>query len=303
MAVLLASNTLRDTDVAGATAANNGATGTFPDKLWIRIRFLSINLALVGLALVAGYKAYLRTNSLTLELDVYTYGIDMVAVVVNLMVEGMKGTVSERRKVLMLDVLGCCTSVILNVGVTAWGIYNCYAREEEAAEGDFADSNVGHTNDMLGYSLFCILVNTGTICSFFYLKDSMYPEGMVHEDRLNVVSALVWTFIDSVITLSVLCTSLWLWARTHGFGEQRMTFLESFHQRVQADVVGSSVICVLTVVCSLVLFREVMRVIPEIMNSDENERANTEKSLTGSAPNYGSMRKDTQDDAAPVAAG
>jgi len=285
MAVLLIPGTIRDTDVAGA----------FPTKLYNRIRFLSFNLVMVGLALVAGCKAYLRTNSLTLELDVWTYAVDMAAVLVNLIVEGMKGVVSERRKVLILDVMGCCTSVFFNIGVTAWGIYNCYAREAEAAEGDFADSNVGHTNDMLLYSLFCIVVNAATIFAFFLSKDAMYPEGMVHEDRLNVVSALVWTFIDSVITLSVLSTSCWLWARAHGFGAQRMTFLESFHQRVQADVVGSSVICVLTVVCSLVLFREVVRVIPEIMNSSESERATTEKSAAGSAPNYGSMHKDAQD--------
>jgi len=218
MAVLLIPGTIRDTDVAGA----------FPTKLYNRIRFLSFNLVMVGLALVAGCKAYLRTNSLTLELDVWTYAVDMAAVLVNLIVEGMKGVVSERRKVLILDVMGCCTSVFFNIGVTAWGIYNCYAREAEAAEGDFADSNVGHTNDMLLYSLFCIVVNAATIFAFFLSKDAMYPEGMVHEDRLNVVSALVWTFIDSVITLSVLSTSCWLWARAHGFGAQRMTFLESF---------------------------------------------------------------------------
>jgi len=294
MAVLLIPGTIRDTDVAGA----------FPTKLYNRIRFLSFNLVMVGLALVAGCKAYLRTNSLTLELDVWTYAVDMAAVLVNLIVEGMKGVVSERRtpaavpasrKVLILDVMGCCTSVFFNIGVTAWGIYNCYAREAEAAEGDFADSSVGHTNDMLLYSLFCIVVNTATIAAFFILKDAMYPEGMVYEDRLNVVSALVWTFIDSVITLSVLGTSCWLWARTHGFGAQRMTFLESFHQRVQADVVGSFVICALTVVCSFLLFREVVRVIPEIMGTGESERVTTEKSLAGQDPNYGSMHKDAQD--------
>jgi len=293
MAVLLNANTLNDTDVVSATAANNG--GAFRDKLYTRIRFLSFNLVMVGLALAAGYRAYLRTNSLTLELDVWTYAVDMAAVLVNLIVEGMKGTVSERRKVLKLDVMGCCTSVILNIGVTTWGIYNCYAREEEAANGNFADSNVGHTGDMLLYSLFCIVVNVATISAFFLAKDAMYPEGMVHEDRLNVVSALVWTFIDSVITLSVLGTSCWLWARAHGFGAQRMTFLESFHQRVQADVVGSSVICVLTVVCSLLLIREVVRVAPEISDSSESERATTEKSLAGPTTNYGSVRKDTQD--------
>jgi len=292
MAVLLGAVSLRDTD-AGANAANNGSNGAFPNKLYTRIRFLAFNLVMVGLALVAGCKAYMRTNSLTLELDVWTYAVDMSALLVNLIVEGMKGAVSEKRKILMLDVMGCCTSVIFNIGVTAWGIYNCYAREEEAAEGDFVDSNVGHTNDMLSYSLFCILVNTSTIIAFFYLKDAMYPEGMVHEDRLNVVSALVWTFIDSVISLSVLGTSCWLWARAHGFGTQHLTFLESFRQRVQADVVGSSVICVLTVVCSVLLLREVMRVSPEILDSGESTI--TDKSSAGPAPNYGSMRKDAQD--------
>lgn len=296
MAVLFSAEALRDSEGAGTTSTNTGGSGPFPRKLFTRILFLSLNLVMIGLALVVGWRAYIRTNSLTLELDVLTYEVDMAAVLVNLIVEGMKGFMLERRKVLMLDVMGCCTSVILNVGVTTWGIYNCYAREEGAAEGDFADSNVSHPNDMVYYSLFCIVVNTCTVASFLFLKDAMYPEGMVHEDRLNVVSALVWTFIDSVITLSVLSTSCWLWARTHGFGAQQMTFLESFHQRVQADVVGSAVICILTVACSFVLFREVMYVLPEIWGSGQSERATTEKSLPRRpAPNYGSMRKDAQD--------
>jgi len=281
-------------NLADATAGSNGSSGVFSDKLWARMKFLSFNLVMVALALVAGCKAYMRTNSLTLELDVWTYAVDMVAVFVNLAVEGLKGAVSQRKRVLMLDVMGCCTSVVLDIGVTVWGIYNCYAREEEAAEGDFADSNVGHTKYMLLYSLFCIVVNTATIAAFFILKDAMYPEGMVHEDRLNVVSALVWTFIDAVITLSVLGTSCWLWMRTHGFGED-MTFLQSFRQRVQADVFGSLMICLLTIVCSFVLFREVVRVMPEIMGSSDNQRVTTEKNLAEQAPNYGSMRKDAQD--------
>mmetsp|Transcript_125027 Transcript_125027/g.249637 ORF Transcript_125027/g.249637 Transcript_125027/m.249637 type:complete len:291 (+) Transcript_125027:189-1061(+) len=284
-----------DTDVAGDTETSDSGNGCIPDKLCTRIKFLTFNLVMVGLALCAGWKAYDETNSLTLELDVWTYAVDMAALLVNLIVEGMKGATAEKRKVLILDVMGCCVSVILNIGVTTWGIYSCYVREVEAEDGDYKDSNVAHTGTMLCYSLFCIVVNAATIITFSVMKDAMYPEGMAHEDRLNVASSLVWTFIDSVITLSVLGTASWLWARTHGFGMQRVTFMESFRQRVQADVVGSSVICVLTVVCSLLLLREVMRVIPEIMGSGVSERATAEKDFAEQTPNYGSVRKDARD--------
>lgn len=239
--------------------------GSVEPKLRARIGFLLANMATVFVSLCVGWRAYRSTNSLTVKLDLITYSLDLTALAANLGVEWAKGATRCRRTILKLDVCGCIASVVLNVGASFYCIYCCLLRQEDAAKGDVKDSHVSNAQIMLWYSFLSMAMNVSTIFGFWYLKGAMYPDGLANEDRLNIVSSLVWTLTDIVVTVSVFGTSCWLLLHKEHWWE---SFRTRLCERARIDIVGCFAICTLIVVCSLRLLLEVWRVLLEIAEQD-----------------------------------
>mmetsp|Transcript_5052 Transcript_5052/g.12382 ORF Transcript_5052/g.12382 Transcript_5052/m.12382 type:complete len:301 (-) Transcript_5052:41-943(-) len=240
----------------------DGSTGSAPVTDETRARaqrarllFLATNFVILLVNALAGRVVYHQTNSLTMEIDFVTFGIDLFALGVNMVVEVSKGRAASARGVFILDLIGCFISLGLLILVAIWGLLQSMHREQLAERGGpmaMRADEVDHVGTMFIYSLFSLALSFATMSIFWSRKDVMYPDGFGEEDRLNTVSSLAHTVVDFVGTLAVFGTSAtMIHEETQGSGRW-----QRFEDVVQADIHGSLLICFVVVLCSAVLIRE-----------------------------------------------
>lgn len=250
-----------------------------------RIEFLAVNFTILLINAMAGRVVYHQTNSLTMEIDFVTFGIDLFALLINIFVELSKRKAASERSIFILDLVGCFISLSLLIVVAVWGVMESVKRGEVDEAGKVSpEDKVDHISTMFMYSCFSLALSAVTMGVFWLRRHVMYPDGFGQEDRLNTVSSIAHTFVDLWGTLAVFGTSLTM-MREESQGGVRWN---KFQDLAQADTYGSALICFVTFMCSVFLIREAIKETKTFLSLEEEEE---DGGVSEGGPNYGALQQ------------
>lgn len=258
----------------------------------MRCAFLLYNLFGVFLISLAGILVYQYTNSLAIKLDFLGSSCDMVAVIINLAMEGLKMWMNDARTVLTLDLSGCLLSLATLAAVSILGMVDASMRVQAQPE---ELNHVDNLDVMVIYSGFTVLVSLTTLGFFAFLKDSMIPpdSGKGVKDQLNMLSSLVHAVVGCVNDCAVFGTSVYL-----RFGSFKARSREEKAVcKMRIDVYGAMIVCGCIIASSMFLFRDAYYTMHELREMDkkvEDEAPESKcESMVGGAPvpqHYGTMK-------------
>jgi len=257
-----------------------------------RLTYLSFNLAFILLNLLGGYYVYESTKSLTIEVDFMSFGCEVLAVLINIIIEMVKRRQMQPKSVLILDLIGGMSSLALLIAVGMFGVFAAISTEEQLEENR-GPPPAQHLTQMLKFSTFSLTLSVVNLSIFGSLKDRMLPaDGEVH-DQLNLMSNLAHSLVDFVTNFAVLGTSFWL-----KYGVKEDNWMEMRKHKVWVDVFGSFMVCACILVSILWLMRDVFHCVSWIreleaeeagLSTGKLEDGGDAKLKVGQAPNYGAM--------------
>jgi len=251
-----------------------------------RVEFLATNFTILLINAMAGRVVYHQTNSLTMEIDFVTFGIDLLALSINIAVEISKRKMEKSQNIFIVDLIGCFISLTFLIVVAVWGLIQSLKRERDAERGTTSEDQVDHVGTMFIYSLFSLALSAVTMSVFWLRKDVMYPDGFGEEDRLNTVSSMAHTIVDFCGTLAVFGTStIMIHEESQGGARWR-----KFQDVVQADVYGSMLICLVTFVTCGVLLREAFSCTSKILCPLPDDNDPEDGEFRGDSTDYGATR-------------
>lgn len=218
-----------------------------------RLIYLSFNLVFILLNLLCGYFVYETTKSLTIEVDFLSFGCEVLAVIINILIEVWKRKSVHPRSIMVLDLVGGLSSISLLICIGLFGLYSAINATEELNDNRSFPQPAGHLDKMLQFSTFSLCLSVTNLGIFATLKEQMLPvDGNVH-DQLNVLSNLAHSVVDFVTNFAVLGTSLWL-----QFGINEESYLAMRKHKVWVDVFGSFMVCACILVSVCWLLRDVL---------------------------------------------
>jgi len=218
-----------------------------------RLTYLSINFFFIVLNLGFGYVVYESTKSLTVEVDFLSFACEVLAVLINIVIEVVKRRALHARKVMILDLVGGLSSLALLVVVGFFGVYSAVSTSAHLAKGAGSAPAV-NTEEILEYSSFSLGLSVLNLGSFLYLKAKMLPQNGDVNDQLNIMSNLAHSIVDFVTNFAVLGTSLWL-----QFGVKEANWFEMRKNKVWVDVFGSFMVCACILVSIVWLLRDILQ--------------------------------------------
>lgn len=255
-----------------------------------RLTYFSFNLTFILLNLLGGYYVYESTKSLTIEVDFMSFGCEVLAVLINIIIEVVKRRQKSPKSVLWLDLLGGLSSLALLIAVGMFGVIAA-VYTEEALEDNKAPPAASHLNQMVKFSTFSLTLSVINLSIFGSLKDQMLPHGGAVHDQLNLMSNLAHSLVDFVTNFAVLGTSLWL-----KYGVKEESWMEMRKHKVWVDVFGSFMVCACILVSILWLMRDVFHCVSWIRELEAEEASGKKledggnlKKKVGEAPNYGAV--------------
>lgn len=267
------------------STASGGHAEEDRDVFNARMQFLFTALVSSLLAALCGMAVFYQTNSLTVQIDTFSAGADFLSVLCNILIEVAKASTHGEQRILALDLVGACLSLLMLLGVAVFGVIHAKMRSDTPYS---LESHVGSFKPMLAYNFVTLASGIVTLSVWYKLSSRMNRSQGNHQDWMNVLSGLVHILVDFVGNMVLICTTCWLlyvsskpedhWTRTP--------------QLVRGDVFGSLLLCVCVTTSAVIMIVqsiETLRRLAAVAEFSDPELAKACSASSEVAEKYGAV--------------